>query len=56
MQKPAKTSKTSLVRLALRVPEEFHIEVKVYAAQHQLTMAETIQRAFEALKKADKAK
>jgi len=53
MQKPTKAKQ---VRLVLRVPEEFHIDVKVYAAQHQLTMAEVIQRAFEALKRADKAK
>ncbi len=42
------------VRIVLRVPREFHYELKVYAAVHRLTMTEALQQGFEGLKKTRK--
>jgi hypothetical protein len=44
----------SLVSLAFRVPPEFHREFKTYAAAHSISMVELLEKAFEALKKAEK--
>jgi hypothetical protein len=51
-----KPKKATPARLVLKVPRQLHHELKVYAAVHQQTMAEVIQWAFEALKKAEKQK
>jgi hypothetical protein len=40
--------------LGTRVREEWHAEVKLYAAQHRMKMVEVLEQAFEALK--DKSK
>lgn len=37
--------------LATRVREEFHDELKQYAAAHRLKLVEVLERAFDALKK-----
>ncbi len=43
-------------QLATRVREEFHDELKVYAATHRLKLVEVLERSFEALKKQDSKK
>lgn len=42
--------------LGTRVREEWHAEVKLYAAQHRMKMVEVLEQAFEALKERDKPK
>ena len=36
--------------LGTRVREDWHAEVKLYAAQHRMKMVEVLEQAFEALK------
>jgi hypothetical protein len=52
---PAKSSDPErTVALTARVPEGFRKELRLYALQHDLTIAELLMKAFEALKKAGK--
>jgi hypothetical protein len=40
-------------QLATRVTNEFHHELRLYAARHQLKLVEVLEQAFEALKARD---
>ena len=40
--------------LGTRVREDWHAEVKLYAAQHRMKMVEVLEQAFEALKAKNK--
>lgn len=40
--------------LGTRVREEWHAEIKLYAAQHRIKMVEVLEQAFEALKERKK--
>ena len=40
--------------LGTRVREDWHAEVKLYAAQHRIKMVEVLEQAFEALKARNK--
>jgi len=42
-------------QLATRVREDFHDELRVYAAQHRLKLVEVLEQAFEALKDRQKS-
>jgi hypothetical protein len=41
-------------QLATRVREEFHDELKMYAAKHRLKLVEVLERGHEALKASEK--
>lgn len=41
-------------QLATRVREEFHDELKMYAARHRLKLVEVLERGHEALKSSQK--
>ncbi len=43
-------------QLATRVREDFHDELRVYAATHRLKLVEVLEQAFEALKMQDRQK
>ncbi len=43
-------------QLATRVREDFHDDLRAYAATHRLKLVEVLEQAFEALKKQDKKK
>lgn len=40
-------------QLATRVREDFHDELRIYAATHRLKLVEVLEKAFEALKERD---
>jgi hypothetical protein len=42
-------------QLATRVREEFHDELRMYAAKHRLKLVEVLERGHEALKAREKA-
>jgi len=55
-QHPKKTDDTDRIDyLSFRVSPEFKREFKAYAAIRGVSMTELLQRAFDALKRADKA-
>lgn len=41
-------------QLATRVREDFHDDLRTYAATHRLKLVEVLEQAFEALKKQDR--
>ena len=43
-------------QLATRVRENFHDELRVYAATHRLKLVEVLEQAFEALKEQNRQK
>jgi hypothetical protein len=43
-------------QLATRVTEEFHDELRVYAATHRMKLVEVLERSFAALKELDRKK
>jgi hypothetical protein len=47
-ERPASSPRTTTMNF--KVPEEFHREFKIYAAQHGLKMVEVLERSFRLLK------
>jgi hypothetical protein len=46
----AKDESGALTPMSFRVPEEFHREFKIYAAQHGMSMVDLLQESFRWLR------
>jgi hypothetical protein len=53
---PKEESTDGLAYLSFRVSPEFKREFKTYAASHDVSMTELLEKAFQAIKKAEKQK
>lgn len=56
MPEPEKPKEQDLVFLNFRITEAFRREWKAYAASRGMTSTELLEKAFQALKKAEKQK